>query len=284
MNDLVKTTPAAVSAIDGMTRVEIDMQIATAKQYPRPAPAVLRDQMKSLATIDEETAVECTFSLPRGGKMIEGPSIRLAEIIAQYWPNVRVSTRVVEVGQAHLVAEGIFHDLENNVAQSVRVSRRITDKYNRRYNDDMIVMTGNAACSIARRNVILACVPKAVWRSAYEGARSMAMGEHEDMPTTITKAFDALLRFNVTEEQVLDKLAISGRDEITREMIPNIRGMFATLKNGEMTAEVMFGAETEERKSDPDYNPMKGSSKKAAKKPAPKKEAEAPKEDDGGIL
>src|SRR5690348_6841125 len=68
----------ALSAVD---RASIDMQIATAKQYPRSITAALREATE-LATLDEETAKTMLYALKRGGKVIPGPSVRLAEILA----------------------------------------------------------------------------------------------------------------------------------------------------------------------------------------------------------
>lgn len=54
-----------------------------------------------------------------------------------------------------MTAQGVFHDLERNVAITYEVRRRIVDKNGRRYKPDMIGVTANAACSIALRNAIL---------------------------------------------------------------------------------------------------------------------------------
>src|SRR5262249_28257677 len=133
----------------------------------------------SLATLDEQTATECIYAIKRGTKPLRGPSIRLAEIIAQAWKNNRVEARVVQIDRTNkvIVAEGTFIDLEGNTAVRASVQRRISDKYGRLYNDDMIAVTGNAACSIARRNAILAGVPKGVWRRAQQEAERVIKGD-----------------------------------------------------------------------------------------------------------
>ena len=82
-----------VSLVATLTRAEIDQQITTAHHHPR-SPARARDRMIGLATLDEQMAAECIYSVPRGGKQIRGPSIRFAEIVLSSWGNVRCAARV----------------------------------------------------------------------------------------------------------------------------------------------------------------------------------------------
>src|SRR6185503_20995123 len=81
----------ALSAVD---KASIDMQIATAKQYPRVVSDCIKEAL-TLATMDEDTAGSMFYALPRGGKKIEGPSARLAEIMAYSWGNLRVDADIV---------------------------------------------------------------------------------------------------------------------------------------------------------------------------------------------
>jgi hypothetical protein len=65
-----------------LARAEIAEQVATARKFPRSLTKA-SERMASLATMDEETAEECIYALPRGGKPIRGPSIRFAEMVFQ---------------------------------------------------------------------------------------------------------------------------------------------------------------------------------------------------------
>lgn len=195
-----------------------------------------------MATLDEESAEECIYALPRGGKPIRGPSIRFAEILKQSYGNCRAAARVVHVDKAegYIEAEGVFHDLESNSASTARVRRRITDKTGRIFKDDMIMVTGNAACSIAMRNAILAGVPKPLWRKAYEMVQATITGDITTLSENREKAFKALAAFGVKPEQVFQSLGIEGEEDITVDHIATLRGMYSALKNGEATVEEMF--------------------------------------------
>ena len=59
-----------VSAIQEITRAEIDTQITTAKRFPRSIKK-FRDEALTLATYDEKIAGSCYYTLKRGGKQID---------------------------------------------------------------------------------------------------------------------------------------------------------------------------------------------------------------------
>ncbi|MCX5516191.1 hypothetical protein C3941_19565 [Kaistia algarum] len=224
-----------------LARAEVDQQITTAHAYPRSVTRAVQNIM-SLATIDEESAEECVYALPRGGKPIKGPSVRLAEIIASQWGNCRVGARVVHVDriEKYVEAEGVFHDLETNAATTARVRRRISDKRGNLLNDDMIVVTGNAACSIAKRNAILGAVPKAVWRKAYAAVEQVIAGDIKTLAERRDLVMKAFAAFGVTPEQVCAALGIGGLDDLTLEHMGTLTGMRSALKSGEATVEEMF--------------------------------------------
>lgn len=239
----IVTVPAGdASFAIGLAKAEIDQQIATAHQFPRSISRATANIL-SLVTIDEQSAEECNYALPRGGKPITGPSVRLAEIVASQYGNCRIGARVVHVDRVEkfVEAEGVFLDLEMNTATTARVRRRIVDKYGKLYNDDMIIVTGNAACSIAKRNAILGGVPKAVWRKAYDAALATIKGDVKTLTERRASMLKAFAAFGVKPEQLFAALAIGGIDDITLETMPVLIGMHGALKSGEATVEEMFG-------------------------------------------
>ncbi|WP_448952176.1 hypothetical protein [Labrys neptuniae] len=224
-----------------LARAEVDQQIATSRALPRHLTRVVSNIL-TLATMDDKSAEECIYALPRGGKPIKGPSIRMAEIISSQWGNCRIGARVVHVDrfEKFVEAEGVFHDLESNTATTARVRRRISDKGGKLLNEDMIVVTGNAACSIAKRNAILAGVPKAVWRKAYDAVEQVIAGDIATLSVRKEKAMKAFATFGVKPDQVFQALGIDGPDDITLDHMGTLTGMHAALKNGESTVEEMF--------------------------------------------
>jgi hypothetical protein len=264
-------TAAPITSLPAMDQAEINMQIVTARAYPRSLKQV-SSRIFNLITLDEESAEECVYALPRGGKPIKGPSIRFAEALKQSYGNCRSAARVVDVNRVekYVEAEGVFFDLETNTATSARVRRRISGRDGRIFNDDMIIVTGNAACSIAMRNAILGGVPKPLWRNAYNEANRVISGDVTTLAVNREKAFKALAAFGVSPEQVFGALDVKGAEDITVDHIGLLRGMYATLKNGEATVEEMFSSATAEKKADPTYNPLDKAKETAKPKEAAK--------------
>jgi hypothetical protein len=222
-----------------ISKAEIDVQIATAHRFPRSVRA-FRDEAFSMVTLTEAVAEECIYALPRDGKTIEGPSARFAEVIASAWGNSRAGARVVDDSGEFVTAQGVFHDLQKNVAITYEVKRRITDKKGRRYNADMIGVTANAACSIALRNAILKGVPKAFWADVYEAARKTIMGDFQTLANRRASALAAFQKFGVKAEQIYANLGVAGEEDITLEHVVTMRGMLTALKEGDSTPEQMF--------------------------------------------
>src|SRR6266481_2799193 len=82
-------------------KVELDTMIATANAYPRDEMVAVSKAIQ-MACIDEDTAAGCFYALPRKDKdgnkiVIEGESVRLAEIMRCAWKHLHTQTRVVEV-------------------------------------------------------------------------------------------------------------------------------------------------------------------------------------------
>jgi len=226
-------------ALSQITRAEIDTQVATARKHGRSIREFLR-KAKEMATLDEEIAASCMYCLPRGGKKIEGPSARLAEIVAVAWTNLRSGARVISMDKSFLTAQGFAHDLESNVATTIEVQRRITDSKGRRYNDDMIVVTGNAASSIALRNAVFKIVPKAYWSQVYAAARATAIGDAKTLVSRRQAAVDYFAKMGVSLQQILDVLGRRGLDDVTLDDIAILAGIKTAIKDGDTTIENAF--------------------------------------------
>lgn len=225
-----------VEMVQALNRSEVDLQIATAKQYPRNVEVVL-NRIKTLATIDSETAEDCFYALRRGdgANVIEGVSVRLAEIIAGAWGNLRIQTRIVGHDFNTITAQGICHDLETNLAVSVEVSRRITDRNGRTFSDDMKVVTGNAAAAIAFRNAVLKVVPKAITKRVIDDIKDVAMGKAMDLETRRQNLITYYTKLGVSKADLFAFCKITGVEEMDNKMVFELRGLANAIKEGTTT-------------------------------------------------
>lgn len=228
-----------------INKSEIDQQIATAKAYPRSIKS-FRSKALELATLDIETAESCYFVLPRGGKTIEGPSIRLAEIVTYAWGNLRYGSRVIGVDSKFIEAEGFAFDLETNTAVKTSVRRRITDKSGRRFNDDMIVMTGNAACSIAARNAIFRVIPRAFVDQICKAAKDVVRGDVKTLSERRDRAISWLQEKGCKLPDILKTLGRQGVEDITLDDLVILSGVKTAITDGDTKPEYAFNNKTEQ--------------------------------------
>lgn len=224
-----------------LATVELDRAIVTAHRFPRSIEVAVK-KMRTLILYNREAMENAVYALPRGGKPILGPSIGFANAVMQCWGNCRVASRVVFVDtkQKVVIAEGAFLDLETNAQSIVQVNRRIVDKHGKLYNDDMQIVTGAAAASIARRNAINQGVSRAIWFPVFEEALQGVRGTVQTFAEYRERAFSAMAQFGVKPEQIFMVLGLKGAADMTFDHIPAVRGMYAALRDGSMSVEEMF--------------------------------------------
>jgi hypothetical protein len=200
---------------------------------------------KSMATVSEEVAASCHYALPRGGKSLEGYSVRLAEIVAATYGNIRAGARVISNDGKVIVAQGVCHDLETNTAVTIEVRRKITDKHGKTYTEDMQIVTGNAACAIAFRNAVFKAIPSALVNDVAEEAKRVARGSVETLPERRKKAVEYLHQLGVKDEQICSVLAIKRVEDIDLDHLQTLRGIVTRIKDGESTVKEIFDPQPE---------------------------------------
>ncbi|MBU8870639.1 MAG: hypothetical protein KOO60_07235 [Gemmatimonadales bacterium] len=236
-NEVVRVQSAPIM---DESRIRIQSEISTAKEYPRNL-AEAEKAMQSYA-LTPERAPSMYYSIPRGQTMIEGPTVRLAEIAVTAFKNLAVETILPDVPftATHAVATAMCRDLENNVAVKETVIRKITDKNGRRFNEDMVTITQRAAASIAYRTVVLRVIPHWIIDPIWEKAKQIAAGNAEHLPTTRAKALKEFAKLGIDEPRVLAMLGVPTVDEITLANIATLKGAYNSLKEGHATAETIF--------------------------------------------
>ena len=241
-NEIIEVKQAEM--LQAINRAEVDMQISTAKQYPRDLDAVL-NKIETYATMDKETAEDCFYVLRRkdaSGQdtVIEGLSVRMAEIIAGAWGNLRVQTRIIGNDGRMITAQAICHDLETNFAVSKEVKRSIMTKKGYTYSQDMQVVTGNAAASIAFRNAVLTVIPKAVTKRIINEVKRVALGQSIDLETSRQNIIQYFGKLGVTQEQLCVYLGIKKIEEIDKQAVFELRATANAIKEGTTTVQEAF--------------------------------------------
>lgn len=238
--------------LQSMDRAEIDMQIATAKRFPRDIQQCLNN-IRALSMIDEETMESCFYHLERKDKdgqikEIEGMSVRMAEIFVSCWGNLRVATRIIGNDGRKITAQGICFDVQNNVAVSSETSRRITNKSGKTYSDDMQIVTGNAASAIAFRNAVFKVIPAAVTKSVTNEIKQRLL---EMTSAKISQkrrnAVEWFTKRGVTEDELRKYLGTDNLETISAEEIVELRGVATAIREGSSSIDEVFRSNSDDR-------------------------------------
>jgi hypothetical protein len=241
--ELVSVT--AVTPSYGQDKAVIDSMIATAKAYPRDIERAVKNSIL-IATLDSEIAASCTYSVPRGGKPITGPSVHLARIIMQNWGNLRVESKVTEITHNQIVCQAVAFDIETNIAVKVEVRKSIISK-NGRLNDDMITVTGNAGNAVALRNAVFNVVPKGVTDKVYKAAVGLLTGDISDETKLIHKRKNVISKlqkeYGVTLDEILKAVGKTKEEHIGSEELVVLIGIGTAIKEGDTTVDEAFRPE-----------------------------------------
>jgi hypothetical protein len=251
MDAEIISSSGGVEIYQAADKAAIDVQIATAKTYPRNITKAT-DNAVVIVTMDKDTAESCNYALPRAGKVIAGPSVHLARILAQCWGNMRIEAKVIATDSTHVTSEAICFDLESNIAVRIQVKRSILQNagqpgVKKRMNDDMITVTGNAANAIALRNAIFSVIPKGVVNKVYKSALAVVTGDISDDQKMKAKRKQVMQGFNdifgVTEAEVLKVIGRNAVEHINQEDLVTLIGLAQSLKDGDTSVDEMFRPE-----------------------------------------
>lgn len=241
-DEIVKIEEVGSEVIYQQDRAAIDIQISTAKAYPRNIKRAVENSI-AIVTMDKETASTCTYAVPRAGKAITGPSVHLAKILAQNWGNLRVEAKVVGIDAKQVTSQAVCFDLENNLAIKVEVKRSIMTKTGR-MSDDMITVTGNAGNSIALRNAVLSVIPKAVVDKVYNEAKAKITGDVSDKTKLLARrkqVIDGLKdTYGLNEAEIIGAVGKASVDHLTSDDLVVLIGIGTAIKDGDTDVDTAF--------------------------------------------
>jgi hypothetical protein len=160
--------------------------------------------------------------------------------MANCYGNLRSSARIISNDGRIITAQGMCWDLENNVAYSIEVKRKITDKTGRPFSEDMVVVTSNAACSIAIRNAIFKCIPLALTNRIQERIKLVMMGEEKDFNSIRKSSVEYFEKQGVAVKNILNLFDKKSIDELSRDDIFDLKGIATAIKDGDTTLELAF--------------------------------------------
>ena len=243
---------ASISTIEAITRAEIDIQIATARAYPRKISEFLRDATE-IATVDEETAESCIFNRPVGShydpvtkkKIIDyadGMSIRMAEIVAATYSNIRVGSMIIEQSDRVVRARGFCHDLQRNVMQFAEVAESTVTSGGQPYSERMRIVVAKATLRKAERDATFKVIPRAICRPIESAVRAIIAGDGS--VATITKRRAKVMgwisKLGINVVRVYAALDVAGESDLGIEALDRLTAIKTALGDKEYTVDEAF--------------------------------------------
>jgi len=264
-----------------------------AKQFPRNEDACLNKILNSCRRVG--LAENAEYAFPKGGNTVMGPSVRLAEAVAQQWGNILFGIREMEQKDGETVMQAYCYDLESNA----RAERIFTVKHTIKLKSgemktltdprDIYEMNFNMGAR-RKRACILEVIPGDVVELAVEACRATLEAEGQDAsPEAIAKMVEAFEEIGVSKEQIEMRQSKNAEALVASEL-GMLRKIYKSIKDGMSTPEKWFGEELIEepkekkkaapkkKKAEPKAKKAKATKKKAAEPPAEEPEGaqEAP--------
>lgn len=254
MEGFEMTTGRSVTAEMVMSRQtqEVQGQIIMAKKFPRDYVASCNRIMQACQR--KGLAEKAMYEYPRGGIKVVGPSIRLAEALAQNWGNM--SFGIVELeqkaGESHVMAYA--WDLETNTRQEKIFSVphiRSTKAGNKSLTDprDIYEMVANQGAR-RLRSCILGVIPGDVVEDAMEQCNQTLVGNTDKPIIDIVKDMATRFKkeFSVPIESI-EKYIGCKSEAFSMNDLVRLKRVYTSLKDGMAKREEIFelpGAEKEE--------------------------------------
>lgn len=279
--DVVNAELVAPTAnvLEVQERSSIDMQIATAKKYPR-SPEMFLKRAVAMATLDEETAESCIYRRPVGkdkntGKQTyaEGLSVRMAEIVGACYGNVRVGARVVEMTDRYVKVQGAGHDLETNYYATSEVVESTVNKYGKPYDERMRLVIVKAALAKAYRDVMFKIVPRAMAKPVEKQVRQLLYGDIKSLTARRTAAEGWIKKLGIDTDRVYAAIGVTGIADMNAKELELLSGLKTAILDKEITIDEAFP----EIKKDKVFDEMTAASE--PEKTADKKESEPEQKD-----
>lgn len=222
---------------------EVQSQIFLAKQFPRNE---VQAEMKVLNACKRKSLAETAlYSYPRGSMTVTGPSIRLAETIAQYWGNINFGIKELEQKNGESTVVAYAWDMETNTRQEkvfqVKHERFAHKKMNKLTDprDIYELVANNGARRL--RACILGVIPGDIVDNAVAQCNKTLQSAYEEpLKDRVVKMLQWFKQqYGITQEMVETRLG-HNIDSFTEHDFVTLRSINQSLKDGMAKREDFF--------------------------------------------
>lgn len=234
----------ALASVDEFRAIaEVQASMAIAKRFPRDEYAAFTRILNACKR--SSLAENAAYAYPRGGTTVTGPSIRLAEVLANAWGNIDYGYREVGSGPGYTDVEAYAFDKESNsrscrtfrVAHKRSAKGKLVDLTDPR---DVYELVANQA-SRRIRACILQIIPGDVTEEALKACEATIKKSGGDIPIAdrIRKMVVAFQEYGVTTEMIERRLGHKLDSAIEQELI-QLRRIYNSIKDGAAKREEFF--------------------------------------------
>ena len=225
--------PATAAVESSRAVAEVQAALAIARMNPRDQ-RVAMDRILNACT-RQTLAQAAVYSYSRGGSEVTGPSIRLAEAVAQQWGNMQFGIRELSNAGGKSEVQAFAWDVETNTRREVTFSVphiRHTKRGSYKLEDprDIYELIANQG-SRRLRACILAVIPGDVIEAAVSQCQITLRANVDVTPEGIKKLIDAFSQFGVTKAQI-EKFCQCHVEAIRPAQIVRLRTIYTSLKDG----------------------------------------------------
>lgn len=265
--EMVAVSPRQGGAMADRTVAEIQAQVFMAKQFPRnenqARARILRAcQRPGLAS-------KAIYTYPKGGQRVSGPSIRLAEAMAQAWGNLDFNTVILEQRENESVCLSYCWDVETNTraSRSFIVPHKIQTKNGEKVLTDPREIYELAANQGARRlrACILSIIPGDIVDEAMDACcQTLASGNKRPLIDRLRELTDRFMTYYSVSLKEIERYFGYPLDSFTEMDGVTLAGIYTALRDGTAKREDFFqlpkiaGAEDEPGPDGKADGPKKG--------------------------
>jgi hypothetical protein len=223
----------AEMAVNRQTQ-EVQGAMVIAKKFPRDTT---RSFEKIITSCKRKSLAEVAcYEYPKGGTKVTGPSIRLAEAMAQNWGNLDFG--VIELDQRHRESTVMAYcwDLETNTRQTkifqVPHIRYSKEKGNTFLTDprDIYEMIANQGARRLRA-CILGIIPGDIQDAAVAQCEATLKSDEQPIEDRVRNMVIAFKEYGVTQDDI-ETMLMQKLDACTERDILRLRKIYTSLKDG----------------------------------------------------
>ena len=230
-----RQSTAPAQAMVSRQAQEVQAAMYVAKTFPRDEYDAYNRIMK--ACDRKALAESAMYEFPRGGTKVTGPSIRLAEVLAQSWGNIDFGVIELEQKNGESSMMAYAWDLETNTRQTkvftVKHERKARGKVNQLDDPrDIYEMVANQGARRVRA-CILGVIPGDIVDSAIDRCKETLKNGHkeplQDRVRNMITIFETQFQVN---KAMLEKYIGCGADAFSDNDFIRLSNVYKALRDG----------------------------------------------------